>query len=227
MDIEADYLKIHFHNQLDQLTYLRRSLPNPFVGRLEELYEDVKGICKFLLSSDKEMRERIKQDIEKIKLMYTEPVRQSFADIFNQVMTESIQVTGTQNYTQVCQKLIEMSKVPEEYQGKEESKKNIKFEIGDIVRRATGWKTRGRDPIMFSDEIYEIDNIDGEDAVIHDEPGYKGIHDVPLSDLILVLSKKEMEERERLFELQKDSTRWFTQEEQNRLKELGDKLFKK
>lgn len=38
------------------------------------------------------------------------------------------------------------------------------------------------------------------------------------------LTKKEFHERERLLELQKDSTRWFSQEEWLRLKELSAKM---
>jgi hypothetical protein len=39
------------------------------------------------------------------------------------------------------------------------------------------------------------------------------------------LSEVEFTERERLLELQRSRTRWFTQEEFDRLKELSDKMF--
>jgi len=38
------------------------------------------------------------------------------------------------------------------------------------------------------------------------------------------LTKKEFHERERLLELQKNHSRWFSQEEWNRLKELSAKM---
>jgi len=39
------------------------------------------------------------------------------------------------------------------------------------------------------------------------------------------LSESEYKERERLLELQKNSRRWFSQEEFDRLKELSKKMF--
>lgn len=38
------------------------------------------------------------------------------------------------------------------------------------------------------------------------------------------LTKKEFYERERLLQLQRDSSRWFSQQEWNRLKELNAKM---
>jgi hypothetical protein len=40
-----------------------------------------------------------------------------------------------------------------------------------------------------------------------------------------VLSEVEFTERERLLELQRSKTRWFSQEEFDRLKELSNKMF--
>ena len=39
------------------------------------------------------------------------------------------------------------------------------------------------------------------------------------------LSESEFTERERLLELQRSTTRWFSQEEFDRLKELSNKMF--
>lgn len=46
-----------------------------------------------------------------------------------------------------------------------------------------------------------------------------------MNNKILGLTEAEYNERERLIELQKNTTRWFTQDEFDRLKELSEKMY--
>ena len=54
------------------------------------------------------------------------------------------------------------------------------------------------------------------------------VHSEPLQQADIMrcgLSEVEFTERERLLELQRSTTRWFSQQEFDRLKELSDKMF--